>query len=250
MARTSILIGAALVAGVAAAVFHFGGTDQAQPDGQALNARRYAASRLPVINAHLQQAAAGYVIWAGDSNAELFQAPALPCGREVVNAGVSGATTGVYAEMAEKLESARGHAAVLTIGTNNLLSKKRPLDPAAVDRFERDVSRIIDALRARADTVVVTAIPPVQDMEAGVVDTDAVRAYSQRLEAICDRGRCAYEDPFAAVRAKAFGIAKPGASVGIHLEDYRASLEPLLERICAESPSEASGHRPSPGGSG
>ena len=200
-----------------------------------VNVRAYALGRLYAVQAHLDEAPAAYVFLAGDSHAEL-QAPAQrPCGQELVNGGVSGATAPVYAELVATLRfPVRPRAAVLTIGTNDILSKNDPRDPAAAARYEAAATRIIRQLTATTDRLVVTALPPIGRELDGRLDPLAVGDYSERLKALCARLGCRFVDPFAAIRDGTTGFAKPGAMRdGLHLSAYRPALAALAPALCS-----------------
>lgn len=193
----------------------------------------YAESRLAVVKHQMAAAGPGHVLLAGDSNIELFGAPREGCGRELVNAGVSGATVKNYEPIARRLVPwARAHATVLTIGTNDLLRKSEPLSAHNIDRFAGAAATIIATLGERSDSLIVTAIPPVGDHQLSAVDADAVERYSTILQEACRKPHCVFVDPFQAERTTMFGVAREGATEGLHLLRYQAAYADLLRGAC------------------
>jgi len=203
-----------------------------------LDARLYAQNRLIAVQVHLDAAPAEYVFLAGDSQAELQSPSERPCGREIVNGGVSGATAAVYADLLRSLRfPVRPRAAVLTIGTNDLLRKNDPLSADASARFEKAAGAIVATLKAAADEVVVTALPPVGRELDRWLEPAAVGRYSARLKALCERLGCRFADPFEALRDGDTGFAKPGAMRdGLHLSAYRPVMRALEPALCPTLP--------------
>lgn len=200
----------------------------------------YADGRAPVINAHLADAPPGYVFLAGDSHAELASPALRLCGQEVVNGGISGARTSLYARVLGQLTFITpARAAILTIGTNDLRHRDKPLTPDRLSQFEEDAGRIIRQLQAHADLVMVTAIPPVDPGLAGVIDGPAGAVYSGRLEALCRQLGCRFADPFASLRGGE-GLARPGTLLdGLHLARYRPALTLMEPLICGTAAASA-----------
>jgi len=208
-----------------------------------LNVGLYAQNRLVAIQAHLDEAAAGYVLLAGDSQAELQSPAARLCGAEIVNAGISGAGTALYGELFARLSIPhRPAAVVLTIGTNDLNRKHEPRMPAAAERFEASLGRLVARLRAVSDVVVVTALPPIGAGVADRLDASAVADYSERIRRLCARDGCLTADPYRALRGGdaqgADGLARPDAlRDGLHLARYRPVLAALEPVLCAATAS-------------
>ncbi len=200
----------------------------------ATDARAYAVMRLIAIQVSLDEAPVDYVFWGGDSQVELQPGGQQPCGRALVNGGVSGSTAAAYADHLAQLSfKAHPRVAALTIGTNDILAKNKPrsADPAA--RFETSAETIVRRLQGLAPRVVVTALPPVGRELASLVDAAAVADYSARLRALCGRLGCAFADPFAVLRDGDTGYAKPGAMRdGLHLAAYRPALAALGPALC------------------
>lgn len=199
-----------------------------------VNVRAYAQSRLHAVQGHLDEAPADYVFLAGDSHAELNPPAQRPCGLELVNGGVSGASAPVYADLVATLRfPVRPRDVVLTIGTNDILAKNRPREPAAAARYEEAATRIVRVLMAVTDRLVVTALPPIGRGLEGRLDPLAVADYSDRLRNLCDRLGCRFQDPFAGIRDGATGFAKPGTMRdGLHLAAYRPVLAALAPALC------------------
>lgn len=199
----------------------------------ALNARLYAKNRLIAVQVHLEEAPADYVLIAGDSQAELQDTAQSACGLEVVNAGLSGATAAVYADLFPTLKvPVRPRVATLTIGTNDLNRKGDPTSEAGTARFAASVERIVRDLQAVGGRVVVTAVPPIGREVGNRLDPAAVGAYSRAIRTLCGRIGCTYADPFAHLRDGDTGYALPGGlRDGLHVAGYRRvqrALEPVL----------------------
>lgn len=198
------------------------------------DARAYATMRVVAVQVALEEAPPGYDFLAGDSQTELQPGDQRPCGRPLVNGGVSGATSAAYADYLASLRfPVRPTAASLTIGTNDLLLKNRPRGIDAASRFEASAERIVRGLQAVSSRVVVTALPPVGREIASLVDADAVGDYSKRLQALCGRLGCTFADPFADLRDGETGFAKPGAlRDGLHLAKFRPAIQALAPALC------------------
>jgi lysophospholipase L1-like esterase len=198
-----------------------------------LNSETYAEERLPLINAHLDEARKGFIFLAGDSHAELFNETYRLCGREMVNGGISGAKSDLYRDFAPRLEfRSRPEAIVLTIGTNNLTRKRDPLAPSSQSAYERDVSQIVATFRKLAPRVIVTAVPPISSFRDGF-EIPAVAAYSEKLRKLCAREGCEYVDPYDSARERDGSTAQPGTMRdGVHLASYRAVQARLGALLC------------------
>ncbi|WP_336486066.1 SGNH/GDSL hydrolase family protein [Methylobacterium nigriterrae] len=203
--------------------------------GPEANARTYARNRLIAVQVHLDEAPPDYLFLAGDSQSELQPPAQRPCGLELVNGGVSGASAEVYADLVETLTfPARPRAAVLTIGTNDLMRKNRPLEPEATARFDEAAGRIVRRLLKITDQLVVTALPPVGRNLERYLEARAVNHYSERLRLMCERLGCRFADPFAELREGESGYAKPGAMRdGLHVAAYRPVLRALAPTLCS-----------------
>ena len=199
-----------------------------------LSVALYAQNRIVAIQVHLDEARPGYVLIAGDSHAELQSGAERVCGAETVSAGISGATARGYADLLARLTfPTRPSAAVLTIGTNDIARKRDPTDAGAA-AFEAAVLGLVARLKALADTVVVTAVPPIGPEAAVRLDAAAVGDYSARIRALCQRAGCTYADPFAELRAGDTGFARAGAlRDGLHLARYRPVLRALAPALCS-----------------
>ena len=146
-----------------------------------------------------------------DSQAELQNPAQRVCGAEIVNAGVSGASASVYADLVANLSvKTRPRAVVAFIGTNDLLRKKEPLSDRTAQIFDESVERIVKRLQAESDRVVVAAIPPISRSVQKRLEPAAVAAYSARIRVLCERLSCVYADPFAELRDGNTGFALPG----------------------------------------
>ncbi|MGU3666923.1 SGNH/GDSL hydrolase family protein [Methylobacterium sp. A49B] len=199
------------------------------------DARAYADMRLIAVQVSLDEAPPEYVFWAGDSQVELQPGGQRPCGLDLVNGGVSGATAGNYADYLKRLTfKTRPRLAALTIGTNDILVKNNPQLTKPTEQFEASAEAIIRRLQDLSPRVVVTALPPVGREIGKLVEAGAVADYSRRLENLCGRLGCTFADPFAALRDGDTGYAKPGAlRDGLHLAAFRPALQALEPALCA-----------------
>lgn len=220
-------LGAVLLIGAGAAIGWF-----ARP-AASLTPGLYGLNRLVAVQVQLTEAPPDYVLVAGDSHAEFQGAAQRLCGREVVNAGLGGATAAIYAALFPRLTvPVRARMAILTIGTNDLKRKNAPASEAGLARFAATVEGIVRDLGRVSDRVVVTAVPPIGRAVGDRLDAEAVELFSRRLRDLCGRLGCTFADPFAALRDGTSGYALPGAlRDDVHLARYRQAqraLEPLL----------------------
>jgi hypothetical protein len=226
-----------MVTGLMAMVGGIGWSIGAYTTKDDFNARAYSRQRIPVINAKVRDTAPGFILFAGDSHVDLFRQPSTLCGRDTVNAGLSGANAEVYANALEQLTFPhKAGLAVLTIGTDDLLSKREP-DPEA---YKERIERILNALEDKADLIVVTAIPPIDEELAQFFNLNAVESYSMTLADVCAHFKdCSYQDPYKKLRrAGSFGFAKPGVMAdGLHAKSYRDVYKRLP--LCSNLPSSA-----------
>ncbi len=199
------------------------------------NAANYGHSRAHPIQAHLEQVRAPYVLLAGDSYMELFLPEALPCGREIVNAGVSGAKTSDTLKLLDTLRLEQKPAAVLlSVGLNHLLAKNKPQNPTAIEHFRRDAETLIDRLGAGGTRLVVVAVPPIPDQGSSLFDAPSIALYTQVLRETCPRRGCTFVDPFASARdGDTFWRVKPGVGTdNLHLTNLRQYYRPLYPDLC------------------
>ena len=202
--------------------------------GPVMDARLYGQGRRVAVQQHLDEAPAGFVFLAGDSQAELQSPAQRPCGLELVNGGVSGANAAAYAEFLESLRFPhRARAAVLAIGTNDLIAKNHPSSAAQGAQFEAAGERILTVLMRHADSVVVAALPPIGRELGGRLDAGSVAPYTALLRAVCSRLGCRVTDPSATLRDGETGFAKPGSmGNGLHIAAYRPAMRTLEAEIC------------------
>jgi lysophospholipase L1-like esterase len=194
-----------------------------------------AAARRPGLRAALRAATPDSVLLAGNSHAAFMGTPDLG-GRPCINLAVDGSTAGDCAgQLARLRPPVRCAAAVLFIGTNDILRWRRPERARSADRFEAEVRRILAILDTWAAQVFVAAVPPI-GARSGGRDPAAVATFSGRLAAVCAARGHGYFDPFAALRDGPDGLAGPGLSGdGVHLADYRP-LAAAVARLAANRP--------------
>jgi hypothetical protein len=207
---------------------------------------RRLAERRPGMWAAHRAATPDSVLLAGNSHAELIGSPDFG-GRPSLNLAVGGSTAADCARhLAAFRPPVRCAAAVLIIGTNDILCWRHPERARAADRFEAEVRRILRILEAGSAQVFVAAVPPI-GAEAAGRDPAAVAVYSERLAALCAARGHTFFDPFAAWRDGPGGLAGPGLHRdGVHLADY-APLAATIVRMAAVDPAPPPGraHRPS-----
>ncbi|MGO4388906.1 SGNH/GDSL hydrolase family protein [Microvirga sp. 2YAF29] len=199
-----------------------------------LTSEAYADQRLPLINSQLNEAKPGFIFLSGDSHSELLNTTYRLCGRELVNGGVSGAKAELYRDFVNRLALDAAPAAVVySIGTNNLLRKKKPLSAAPTRSFEDNVARTVAAFRRKAPRVIVLAVPPISTELKDKFEIAAVSAYSQVLQSACKRAGCEVIDPYDFARESDGNTARPQATRdGIHLSSYRAVHERMEQLLC------------------
>lgn len=191
-------------------------------------------ARLAVINAQIGEADADYVFIAGDSNAEMINSTHRLCGRNVVNAGISGAKmTDMNGHWAKFAFTKKPSKIVILVGTNDLHRKRNPTQPKYLDAFERNTDRLIASAAALSAKVFVAAVPPAEPSMIKYYEPAAVVALSERLKRACDRNACTFIDPFAGTRDGADGLAKPDSTHdGIHVRSYREAMTSVEAEIC------------------
>jgi peptidoglycan/LPS O-acetylase OafA/YrhL len=191
-------------------------------------------ARLAVINAQIGEADPGYVFIAGDSNAEMINPTHRLCGRDVVNAGISGAKmTDMNGHWAKFAFTQKPGIVFILVGTNDLHRKRKPAQPKYLDAFERNADRLIASAAALSTKVFVAAVPPAEPWMIKYYEPAAVVALSERLKRACGRHACTFIDPFAGTRDGTEGLAKPDSTHdGIHVRSYRKALGSVEADIC------------------
>ncbi|WP_147046565.1 SGNH/GDSL hydrolase family protein [Methylobacterium gnaphalii] len=192
--------------------------------------------RFSIVQQYLDEADPGFILFAGDSNAELHSTSGSMCGRTVANVATSGATTQSYADFFEKLSfPVRPRAAVLTIGTNDLNRKKDPRGARSGAAFETALDALLVRMRSITETVLVTAVPPVDHNTERSIDPLAVGDYSKRIQAACERLGCRFIDPFASLREgdTGYGLANVNQD-GKHLKRYKPVFNAIGASLCPD----------------
>lgn len=181
---------------------------------------RRLAERRPGIRTALRAARPDSVLLAGNSHAEFIGTPDFG-GRPCINLAIGGSTAADCAgHLADFRLPVRCAAAVLIIGTNDILRWRHPERPRSLDRFEAEARRILKILEGWSAQVFVAAVPPVGARATGR-DPAAVAAFSNRLAVLCAERGHGFFDPFAALRDGPGGLAGPGLyRDGVHCADY------------------------------
>jgi len=192
-------------------------------------------ARLGVINAHIAEATPGYILVAGDSNAEMINPAIRMCGRELVNAGISGSKIKDFVVRWRGLNFGNPPAAVLiSIGTNDLHRKRNPLQAKYLAEFEKQAEILARQAMAASKAVFVMAVPPAE-RSMTAYEPGAVVAFSERLKGVCERLGCSFIDPFADARDGASGLAKAGGTRdGIHATSYRKAVTVMEPAVCGK----------------
>lgn len=235
-----VLIGIAIGAGIGIAAFR-------SLDRQFLSAKGYAEGRLPVVNHELSAVGSDYSMTVGDSHAELLLFPGYQCanGRlnlPIIEGGVSGANIELVENFFERLQFAgRPQAIVVSVGTNDLFLKKKPLSPQKLGYFKERATALLDKVRQKADHTIVLAIPPMSEHTATILDVSAVEVYSDILKNLCQSADCTFIDPYATSRqAGRFGLAIEGqmAPDGLHMKSYQSSFDAIRDHLCGNAKTE------------
>ncbi len=231
--------GLALGLGIAAALLVCSGTAFwiGTETPRELTSETYADQRLPLINSQLNEAKPGFIFLAGDSHSELLNTTYRLCGREVVNGGVSGAKAELYRDFVNRLAfKAAPDMVIYSIGTNNLLRKKKPLSTVPQVHFRDDVLLTVEAFRKKAPRVIVLAVPPIGTELKDKFEIAAVGDYSQALRSACERAGCDVIDPYDFARESDGNTSRAQATRdGIHLSSYRAVHERMEQILCPGS---------------
>lgn len=187
-----------------------------------------------IVQQQIDEAEKGYVLLAGDSNAELYGSSERVCGAAIVNAGVSGSSTKQYDQFFRKLNfNTAPKVAVLTIGTNDLYWEKTPRSEDSLREFDSKMTDLIGQLKSLASDVIVTDLPPMGREVEKALDVSAVDEYSRHIHLICAKMGCRSIDPFAPLRDGASGFGIPGANRdGKHLAHYKPVLTTIANGIC------------------
>lgn len=196
--------------------------------------KRYLVGRARVVSYQTSNFNDGYVLLAGDSNAELALPDKTSCGRKFLNAGVSGAQATDYLDFLDRLTFQRRPAvAVVTLGTNHLLRKLDPAGQAAGDRYESELAAVVERLSKIADRVMVAAVPPAGAALDKFLDRAGVIKLTQRQKLVCDRLGCENVDPYASYRESEFALARQDATHdGFHLSEYATAYRAIDADLC------------------
>jgi len=202
---------------------------------QSRTVRGYGAGRAHVVAYISGNLADGYVLLAGDSHVELARPEPVSCGRRILNAGVSGAKASDYSAFLDMLTlRSRPAVAVVTLGTNHLKRKVTLTRREVADRYEAELTGVVERLSRLADRVVVAAVPPASTSLDRYLDRAGIAALTRRQARVCARLGCTTVDPYASYRGAAFDIARPGATEdGLHLTDYAAAYRAIDRLLCS-----------------
>src|SRR6185312_438104 len=109
-----------------------------------------------VVRDRLASADAGAAIFLGDSITWRAPLPARICGHPTVNAGINGVDAATYLALLDAIGDFKGAAIIVALGTNNA-KRINSTD------FARDYAALLKTLAARAPTIVLVGLPPIED---------------------------------------------------------------------------------------
>lgn len=210
--------------------------------GKPENTRFYAEQRLSLINRELSSVTQDYAMTAGDSHAELilFRAEQCPDGKMlpiIVEGAVSGAGVELYRQTFERMEFiGKPKSITLSIGTNDLLRKRKPLSAERQEYFKSQSASLLRGMQSKAYRVLVFAVPPMDELASTIRDASGVQVYSDVLKGFCQAPGCHFIDPYeASRRPDHFGLARKGAMSpdGIHMQSYDSSFAAISADLCA-----------------
>jgi lysophospholipase L1-like esterase len=193
--------------------------------GRAGSAPPYRATRLQAVTVDLGRIEGDYLLAAGDSHIERWPTRTL-CGLPLVNAGLSGATAGAYADfLAGLLLPHPPRAVILTIGTNDANTKRFSNEYEAAMRFEASFEPLLGTLRRTSRIVLVTGVPPIDTARAEGFSAQAAERIGSLAESTCKAtSGCLVANPFT-----------PGLPMidGVHYRDYAAVYRRIGPALCA-----------------
>ena len=184
----------------------------------------YFRINVATIRDRLASADAGAVIFLGDSITWRAPLPARICGHPTVNAGISGAYAATYLSLLDTLGDFRGATIVVALGTNDA---KRS---SATD-FGKDYAALLKTVAARAPTLVLVGLPPIEDgTETADFDRDAAARINREIQASADRTGSAFVDLRAAMSGN-----HPLTIDGVHPspEGYKAWLRAIEPKVAS-----------------
>jgi hypothetical protein len=214
--KPAICIFLAVVLGLAGAAYWQFSRRGAAPD--------YFRINVSMVHDRLSSADAGAVIFLGDSITWRAPLPARICGHPTINAGISGVDAATYLSLLDTFGDFKGAAIIVALGTNNA---KR----INTTDFARDYAALIKTVAARAPTVVLVGLPPIEDgTEAPDFDPAAAERINREIQAFANRTG----SPFVDVRT-AMSIAHPLTIDGVHPspEGFKIWLRAIEPRVAS-----------------
>lgn len=187
-------------------------------------AEDYFRINVSVVRDRLASADAGAVIFLGDSIVWRAPLPVRICGHPAVNAGISGVDAATYLALLDTIGDFRGAAIVVALGTNNA-KKINTAD------FAGDYAALLKALTARAPTIVLVGLPPIEDgTETFEFDPAAAERINQEIQAFANR----MGSPFVDVRA-AMSIDHRLTIDGVHpsSEGFKVWLRAIEPKVAS-----------------
>lgn len=172
------------------------------------------------------------VFYCGDSHVEL--SANFITSNSFIDAGMMGATASSCLAMLDAIEiNSKAEFSILIIGTNDIAFTKC-LSGSSINKFRKDVLKIISKLRKCSNNVLISALPPAENRNALRRSPSAAELYSYHLQEICSENDCIYFDPFSQIRSNRFGVAISEVfHDGIHLSDYKILATNIEEAVNA-----------------
>jgi lysophospholipase L1-like esterase len=117
------------------------------------------SARIAMIDMQISQIGPGGVVFFGDSITEGALIPRTICGKSTTNAGIGGATVGVFSNVARHLvEKSRPSIVVIALGSNDAWRSRK----TSIETFGKEYESLVKTALRSGVPVVVTTIPPVE----------------------------------------------------------------------------------------
>lgn len=193
------------------------------------SARTVAMTGLLRLNEELRRQTQPFSLILGDSHAVSL---AVHVGCPAVVAAANGLKAADVADQIARMNFPQPPShALLVVGTNDLLKRRRPHGRG--EAWAASVRRTVLTLKGMGTQVTVAAVPPFGATMASTFEASAVQSYSSIAERLCTAEGCTYLDPWRDSRLGETGIGKEEALPdGVHLQDYAKPMAALRSFIC------------------
>lgn len=169
--------------------------------------------RRTIIASHLEQAGSNSIVIVGDSRVESARLPSEINGKNVVNAGVGGATVGLIETVVLPLID-QVHCIVFSVGVNN--AKSQPIG----EDFELILRRSILVASKKSERLVLTTIPPVKNggpLGVGYYDPCVIWRLNQKIADIAQDTGLALIDLASSMSGDDGNLLPEHSRDGVHL---------------------------------